>query len=211
MSPDSGSAGDAPPPPPKALFAIVTNYNMPINSNTMSSTELSFATGSSGWGLSLASAVSASSITTTQAMINNYCGPPSNGVSGQSTLQIYVEGPSGSVFNLAYDWTESVSAESYAGLGGEMAAETVYSSFGTIVADAKAGQGDGKTTSGHGTVSGVTSGSTIVTAGVTYSLATEYTLSAVVVAQGCYYCDTPPGCCSCGEATTTETVTVTVF
>jgi len=211
MSPDSGGAGDAPSPPPKAFFAIATNYNMPINSNTMSSTELSFATGSSGWGLSLSSVVTANSITTTQAMINNYCGPPSNGVSGQSTLQTYVEGPPGSAFSLAYDWTESVSAESYAGLGGEMAAETVYSSFGTIAADAKAGQGDGKTTSGHGSVSGVTSGGTIVTAGVTYSLATEYTLSAVVVAQGCYYCDTPPGCCSCGEATTTETVTVTVF
>jgi hypothetical protein len=120
-----------------------------------------------------------------------------------TTVDVYVIGTPGTQFQMAFNWSNAVTADATDLFGGGgVSINTGYSSFADTKASASFGQSASNTASGQGIDSGMTSGTTISSGGVTYSLAKTYQLYGIDCID--YYCE-------CGVATISETVSATVL
>lgn len=203
----SGVAATAATPPPPAVFVVETTYNLPMNNpNAGHSLDPTFSAGTSGWGLRVSSAITPNSTRTTLDMTNDTC-QRSNGVGGGTRVDVYVMGPSGTPYQIQYDWTAAVSANAWRTTA--LWANTLYSSFGNVSVYANPGQSDTGIDSAHGVDAGFTTGRTLSSGGVDYSFAKSYHLSGSTGSNGqCFTC--AGNCCDCGLGRSTQTLTATV-
>ncbi len=93
-------------------------------------------------------------------------------------------------------------ATALTGAGNNLGVSTNYFSFANTEAEAVTGQSNSNAASGQGNDTGVTTGTTISSGDVTYSLANRYQLGASDVINYS---------CGCGYATASETISATVL
>ena len=204
-SADGADGGTA----PHALFVVSSNYDLPINNpNNVQTLEPTFSYGDpASYGFGVTSSIGPNSITTTLQMSNNTC-TQNNGVLGTAQVQVYVAGDAGTPYVVDYSWAQDVSAASTGSLRPQIGAVTTYSSFGSILANAANGTSDSTSSSGQGTAVGATTGPTITSGGLTYSLAVMWNLYGDAGTNGqCYDCSND--CCDCGVSTVISSLTAT--
>lgn len=194
---------------PAALFVLNTLYNVPGNAPTESSGASNLLVqrggfGPGGLGVRVSSSAGGASANVTFEALNGICSR-TNGVAGETTVEVYVLNSIGTPFRMSYEATATVSGSAIrtlpvnANINFAVDFQEVLSPS-VVKVIAAPGTSDAQTRTVQAIESGTTSRKVLEVEGRTYSLARVFSIGARAGGGGCFTCDVTPMCCDCGLA-----------